>query len=31
VKVSDDDLRKIKCLADLERHVAASLQATGKA
>ncbi len=27
VKVSDDDLRKIKCLADLERHVAASLQA----
>ena len=31
VKVSDDDLRKIKCLADLERHVTASLQATGKA
>ena len=31
VKVSDDDLRKIKCLADLERHVAASLQAAGKA
>jgi acyl carrier protein len=30
VKVSDDDLRKIKCLADLERHVAASLQAAGK-
>ena len=31
VKVSDEDLRKIKCLADLERHVAASLQAAGKA
>ena len=31
VKVSDEDLRKIKCLADLERHVASSLQATGKA
>jgi len=31
VKVSDDDLRSIKCLADLERHIAASLQATGKA
>ncbi|MGH8765366.1 MAG: acyl carrier protein [Burkholderiales bacterium] len=31
VKVSDEDLRQIKCLADLERHVAASLQATGKA
>jgi acyl carrier protein len=31
VKVSDEDLRGIKCLADLERHVAASLQATGKA
>ena len=31
VKVSDDDLRKIKCLADLERHVAASLQSAGKA
>jgi len=30
VKVSDDDLRGIKCLADLERHVAASLQAAGK-
>jgi acyl carrier protein len=30
VKVSDEDLRKIKCLADLERHVAASLQAAGK-
>ena len=31
VKVSDEDLRNIKCLADLERHVAASLQANGKA
>jgi acyl carrier protein len=31
VKVSDEDLRKIKCLADLERQVAASLQAAGKA
>ena len=31
VKVSDDDLRKIKCLADLERHVAASLQAAARA
>ena len=31
VKVSDEDLRKIKCLNDLERHVAASLQAAGKA
>jgi len=31
VKVSDEDLRKIKCLADLERHVAAALQAAGKA
>ena len=31
VKVSDEDLRKIKCLADLERHVLASLQAAGKA
>jgi len=30
VKVSDEDLRSIKCLADLERHVAASLQAIGK-
>ena len=30
VKVSDEDLRKIKCLADLERHVAASLPAAGK-
>jgi len=31
VKVSDEDLRSIKCLADLERHVAASLQVAGKA
>ena len=31
VKVSDDDLRGIKSLADLERHIAASLQSTGKA
>ena len=31
VKVSDEDLRGIKCLADLERHVGASLQAAGKA
>lgn len=30
VKVSDEELRSIKCLADLERHVAVSLQATGK-
>jgi acyl carrier protein len=30
VKVSDDDLRGIKCLADLERHVAASLQSGSK-
>lgn len=31
VTVSDEDLRNIKCFADLERHVAASLQAAGKA
>jgi acyl carrier protein len=31
VKVSDEELRSIKCLADLERHVAASLQSAGKA
>ncbi len=31
IKVSDEDLRDIKCLADLERHIAASLQAAGKA
>ena len=30
IKVSDEDLRAIKCLADLERHVAASLAAAGK-
>jgi acyl carrier protein len=31
VKVSDEDLRAIKCLADLERHVAASLAGAAKA
>ena len=31
VKVSDEELRNIKCLADLERHVAASLQGAVKA
>ena len=31
VTVSDEDLRKIRCFADLERHLAASLQAAGKA
>ena len=31
VRVSDEDMRSIKCLADLERHVAASLQAAAKA
>jgi acyl carrier protein len=31
VKVSDEDLRGIKCFADLERHIAASLQAAGTA
>jgi acyl carrier protein len=31
VAVSDDDLRGIKTLADLERHVAAALVAAGKA
>jgi acyl carrier protein len=30
VKVSDEDLRSIKCLADLERHVAASLAGAAK-
>ena len=30
VTVSDEDLRKIKCFADLERHLAAALQAAGK-
>jgi acyl carrier protein len=31
VSVSDEDLRGIKTLADLERHVAAALAAAGKA
>ena len=31
VAVSDDDLRGIKTLSDLERHVAAALAAAGKA
>jgi acyl carrier protein len=31
VTVSDEDLRNIKCFADLERHIATSLQAAGKA
>jgi acyl carrier protein len=31
VSVSDEDLRSIKTLADLERHVAAALTAAGKA
>jgi acyl carrier protein len=31
VSVSDEDLRSIKTLADLERHVAAALVAAGKA
>ena len=31
VSVSDEDLRSIKTLADLERHVAAALAAAGKA
>jgi acyl carrier protein len=30
VTVSDEDLKGIKTLADLERHVAASLAAAGK-
>ena len=30
VSVSDEDLRSIKTLADLERHVAAALAAAGK-
>jgi acyl carrier protein len=30
VTVSDEDLRKIKCFADLERQLSASLQAAGK-
>ena len=31
VSVSDEDLKAIKTLADLERHVAAALSAAGKA
>lgn len=31
VSVSDDELKNIKTLADLERHVAAALAAGGKA
>ena len=31
VSVSDEDLKAIKTLADLERHVAAALAAAGKA
>ena len=31
VAVSDDDLKAIKTLSDLERHVASALAATGKA
>jgi acyl carrier protein len=31
VSVSDEDLRSIKTLSDLERHVAAALAAAGKA
>ncbi len=31
IKVSDEDLRGIKCFADLEQHVVASLQAAAKA
>ena len=31
VSVSDDDLKGIKTLADLERHVASALAAAGKA
>jgi len=31
VSVSDEDLRSIKTLADLERHVAAALASAGKA
>jgi acyl carrier protein len=30
VSVSDEDLKSIKTLADLERHVAAALTAAGK-
>jgi acyl carrier protein len=31
VSVSDEDLKAIRTLADLERHVAAALAAAGKA
>jgi len=31
VSVSDDDLKSIRTLGDLERHVAAALSAAGKA
>ena len=31
ISVSDEDLRSIKTLADLERHVGAALTAAGKA
>ncbi len=31
VSVSDDDLKSIKTLADLERHLASALAAAGKA
>ncbi|HUN69268.1 MAG TPA: phosphopantetheine-binding protein [Burkholderiales bacterium] len=31
VKVSDEDLRGIKCFADLERHIAATLLTSAKA
>ena len=31
ISVSDEDLKSIKTLADLERHVAAALVAAGKA
>ena len=31
VSVSDEDLKSIKTLSDLERHVAAALAAAGKA
>jgi acyl carrier protein len=31
VSVSDEDLKGIKTLADLERHVAAAVAASGKA
>ena len=31
VSVSDDDLKSIKTLGDLERHIAAALVAAGKA